>query len=615
MEKPKHPLHLKYPDLQKSPEVAGAVAKKERLEDTSTPNDPRQRIEAYMDRLERVFLNKDERVRERNIEMLHENIYDTFIIKRENVPESYFDLQQRVARERGQPVEEIPLEMRERMIDTIVEDQKASLDQWIHYLSSDDAMYPPWFKYLVFRNVVHLSQFDKTLGKFKTRTESTVAPFPDVYQEPLAKICDLYESAEKDTAALKDPVRRAFFEKKFPALYAHYIQESLAAKMERGEETRGEWVKYEHGDMDGAEELFNSLQGKGTGWCTAGHSTAETQIESGDFYVYYTYDKDGKTSQPRVAIRMEENRIAEVRGILEHQQMEPHMQQVLDDKLAEFGPEADTFRKKSADMKLLTALERKTEKKEPLTKDELIFLYEIDARIEGFGYQKDPRIKELRASRNPEKDMLVVLDCAPEQIAHTTTEINENTKAYVGALEPGIFSKLTNVEHVYTSFPEGKIRFDSVEIGGTSAAKLEKTLEKEGVQLSTNGRFMLRSKDFTTLKNPEEAALVRLRVEDLGFPRGATTDEIYTRAEELGLELCPAEVGPQYRLKYTDQPSGEWLYIGMKQIPVSDGSPHVFRVEHDSDGRWLGGHWAEPAGRCYPGIVFVFRLRKVSSAL
>jgi hypothetical protein len=83
----KSPLHLKYPDLQTSEEVSDAVAKEERLEGVTIPNNPNERIEAYTDRLENIFLNKDERVRARNIEMLHEPIYDAFITKREHVPE------------------------------------------------------------------------------------------------------------------------------------------------------------------------------------------------------------------------------------------------------------------------------------------------------------------------------------------------------------------------------------------------------------------------------------------------------------------------------------------------------------------------------------------------
>lgn len=612
MERPKHPLHLKYPDLQKSPEVSDAVEKRERLENNQIANDPRTRIEAYMERLENVFFNKDERVRERNTDMLQERIYDAFIIKPENVPESYFELQQRIARERGQPVEHIPSEMREQMIGTVIEDQKASLDRWIYYLQSDDAMYPAWFKYLVFRNVVKLSQFDKELGKFKVRTESTVAPFPDIYHEPLAQICDVYSAVEKDAAVLKDPVIRESFDKKFPTLYAELIQQSLAAQMERGEETRGEWIKYEHGDMGGAERLFESLQGKGTGWCTAGRSTAETQIESGDFYVYYTYDTEGKPSQPRVAIRMEENRIAEVRGTLPHQQMEPQMQEALDEKLKEFGPEASAFKKKSADMKLLTGIERKAGHNEQLTKDELIFLYELHSPIEGFGYEKDPRIEDLRSQRNSEADMPTVFECSPEDIAHSGEEISEHTKAYVGALKPGMFYHLRNVEHVYASFPEGKIRHLSGMIGGMDAAEIERRLDGRDIRISPQARFGLQNGEFKTLPEPETVDLVRLTVRDLGFPSGATTDEIYRRAQELGLELCPAEVGPRLRLEL-DQPLGDYFFIGMESFPGRDGEPHVFMLERNGGGLWLCDNWTDPGDRWLPEDEFVFRLRALSS--
>ena len=66
----KHPLHLKIPELKTSEEVQDAVEKQERLTDERIPNDPKERIEAYLSRLEKVFLNPDKRVRERNLEIL-----------------------------------------------------------------------------------------------------------------------------------------------------------------------------------------------------------------------------------------------------------------------------------------------------------------------------------------------------------------------------------------------------------------------------------------------------------------------------------------------------------------------------------------------------------------
>lgn len=102
----KHPLHIKSPELQTSPEVHRAVVREERQTGEKIPNDPAERIEVYMDRLENVFLNPKESTRERNLEMFKDKIYDAFIIKKENFPESYFELQKRIARERGEAIDD-----------------------------------------------------------------------------------------------------------------------------------------------------------------------------------------------------------------------------------------------------------------------------------------------------------------------------------------------------------------------------------------------------------------------------------------------------------------------------------------------------------------------------
>ena len=611
----KHPLHLKSPELQTSPEVNRAVVREERHTGEKMPNDPAERIEAYMDRLENVFLNPDEKKRERNLEMFRDKIYDAFIIKKENFPESYFELQKRIARERGQAVEEIPDNVREQMMDVAIEDQRASLDAWMEYLTSDDAMYPAWFKYFVWKNITKLSQFDKERGEFKKRTDSTVAPYPDIYREPLAQIADIYLKVKEDNKNLKEPEIREAFSQKFPSLYAELISKSLAASMENREEVKGEWKKYQQGQSGDAEQLFESLEGKGTGWCTAGKSTAETQIENGDFYVYYTNDSNGEPTQPRLAIRMEgDNRIGEVRGILPHQGVEPIMQEALDAKLQDFGGEADAYRKKSGDMKILTALDQKREQDEPFTKDDLVFLYEINSSIEGFGYQTDPRIAELRKGRNTEEDMLVIFECTKEDIAHVPSQITKDTKAYVGQLEPGIFQKLPEgLEHVYTSFPEKKIRRESVEIGGKTTEQLIAEMEAAHINISDYAKSMMKNRDFIPGKTREEATLIRLTVADLGFKTSATTDQIYERAQTLGLELCPPDTGPNYRLKYKDQPLNEWVRIGMKQIADSDGCPYVFRLGRDDGGLWLLSTWAGPDDTWYPHDRFVFRLRKSES--
>ena len=69
----------------------------------------------------------------------------------------------------------------------------------------------------------------------------------------------------------------------------------------------GIWIKYEK-ESD-PNKLALSLQGKNTGWCTAGVEVAKTQLELGDFYIYYTKDENNEYKNPRIAIRMEDNKI------------------------------------------------------------------------------------------------------------------------------------------------------------------------------------------------------------------------------------------------------------------------------------------------------------------
>jgi hypothetical protein len=590
----KSPLHLKIPDLQTSEEVQDAVEKQERLTDESIPNDPNERIEAYMDRLENIFLNKDERVKERNLEMLRPAIYDAFIIKPENVPESFFELQQRVARERGQAVDTIPQDVREQMISTIIEDQKASLDSWINYLTSEDAVYPTWFKYFAFRNIIKLSQFDKELGKFKTRTDSTTAPFPDIYREPLAQICDLYKKVEEDNKTLKDKEIQSLFSKKFPTYYAELIQKSLANRIENKEEIKGKWIKYTQGNSQDAETLYKSLESKGTGWCTAGLSTAQAQIKSGDFYVYYT-EVDGDATQPRIAIRMNgQNEIGEVRGILPHQNLETQMTPILNEKLNDFGPEADKYKKKTVDMKLLTEIEQKTTTNQPLTKDDLIFLYEVNSSIEGFGYEKDPRIEEIRKKRDQEEDLPIVFDCSRKEIAIMPDEIYEGTLVYIGPFDPIFLKQLPNVKYIYEVFPDKKIFFKEItpdpEI--TSADTAIAKLEKEGHTISDYPKDMLTKVNWQEkLKSSYE--VVSFSVADLfGDTNSHLYIDIKAKAQELGLDLIPQALSPSIRLNYPKD--GEWTAIALKEsIRDRVGNLRVFCCSRDGSGSWLdnnGGH-------------------------
>ncbi len=326
----KHPLHLKNPELQTSPEVNRAVEREERRTDEKVPNDPVERIEAYMDRLENIFLNPDKQKRERNLEMFRDKIYDALIIKPEDVPEQAFLLEQKIAREMGYGDVEITDGFKDKKIQQIVNDQKHSLDRWMRYLTSDDATYPTWSKYLVFTSITKMGGLKKGVdesGKekaiFKKRNKETVASFPPLNARALAMtVSALSEQLRRDGIKIENTSTKlddAEFKKlisseNFSKIYAQFLIELPEYSTEGLKEIRGEWVKYEKNSDP--ERLVKSLDGYPLEWCTANPDTARSHLEGGDFYVYYSLDQDGNAVIPRLAIRMQDDEIAEDQGVL-----------------------------------------------------------------------------------------------------------------------------------------------------------------------------------------------------------------------------------------------------------------------------------------------------------
>lgn len=615
-------LKNKY-DLHNTEEVKSAAERTEIHRGEKVPQNTIDQIGNYLDRFNEILDREDPQKRERGLEAIKRLLHGKFVIKPEEIPEGYFENQQRIAREQGHGKIEISSEMREQLAEVIVADQESSLDKWIDYLSSRDATYPDWLKYYAIRSILGMGEFDKGKKQFTKRSNGTTKPFPDLNREALAYVLDAIEKKHKDKKEFAHfvanlnalgPEEKERFEKliageNFAKLYAWAIEQVTPASVEQLTVTEGQWVKYEQGSDH--MPLVESLQGHGTGWCTAGESTAKTQLEAGDFYIYYSLDQDGNPSIPRAAIRMQGNTIAEVRGVASEQNLDPYISPVVQEKMKEF-PDGAVYEKKAQDMKTLTIIENKTKKGQELSKTDLVFLYEINSPIEGFGYKRDPRVEELMVNRDLQKDMSVFFECVSEEIAHTLSEINENTKAYVGKLEPDIFQKLPeHLEHVYTSFPGEKIRREHIEIGGKTGEQLLAELEQAKINVSPQSEYMLKSSEFMLGQHVEDVTLICLSVADLGFSRNTTTDQIYQRAVDFGFELCPHGVGPEYRLKYQNQPMNESIVVGMKQITGSDRDPHVFNLWRTDNDLLLNDVWAEPDREWHPNYKFVFRLRKV----
>lgn len=302
-----------------------------------------------------------------------------------------------------------------------------------------------WLKYWAFTSMVKMGKLEKKVdqdghetARFARRTEDTVAPFPPLNPRALALTLSVIEAkasqrgipkAERQTpentsTRLNDSeFQRLLATESFSKLYAQFLLELPAYSAEGLRETRGAWRKYDQGSD--AKPLVDSLVGHPLEWCTAGLESARFQLEGGDFYVYYSLDENGEATIPRVAIRMEDEQIAEVRGIASGQELDPFIADIVAEKMQEF-PDGEAYIQRAADMRRVTILDERAQGGGELSADDLRFQYQIDRPIEGFGYQDDPHIAEPLGGRDYITDMETIFATTDHnQIAQQLIEAGE----------------------------------------------------------------------------------------------------------------------------------------------------------------------------------------------
>lgn len=248
---------------------------------------------------------------------------------------------------------------------------------------------------------------------------------------------------------------------------------------------------------------------------------------------------------------------------------------------------------------------------------------------------------EQPAAITPLERIQADLGLTPEQVASDPSQITEGTRAYVGSFvhQDGqgriipIFEALKSVDQIYTA--EGReIPRWSLKVGGKSVSELGMLLDEAKTRqpktiVSKYAESMFRNPDFAESLVSEEVQidLVMPNVQDLGFPRGATTAEIIGRENDtdkhgspasftkgrmtaLGLYPCPREVGVFQRRADVNQEMNTWYWIAMKPIADSAGHPGVFELVRSGSCLWLGDRWADPGSRWRPGGRLAFSFRK-----
>lgn len=578
-------------DLSRKPEVAIVVNNRPEKKHQS-----KHRIQAYLDRLQEIILENGNGEKSHNgkkapsLERLLNFIIKKYVVKAERIPKSYED-----------PT-------------SVIQAQVNSLRVWVKYLTSQEAYqyYPDWFRYWAFRSVLSMGKYLPNKVDFAVRDEpyKTLSPFPELNQEALSFILgaitarfdsdtqtQLLERLQFSPNASQEQ-RKKFLDllelrkPSFRKLYA-LVLEWIKKKPDEHllEITDGSWQEY-NGEED-AQRLVDAIKGHSTGWCIADIEIAEKYLRSNKLSVFFSYSTSAHSENeiptiPRVVIVRKatpNGSISEIRGIAKDENLDPFIAPVVRKKVLSRPDKSDeVFSRKLSDIQNLQIVERKIVNEEVLSKDELIFLYEINRPIEGFGYNKDERITNLRHQRNVRHDAPVILGCKPTEIAWENEPISDHTRAYIGPFSLKLLD-YPHLEHIYSTFPDCKIISD-VALRTISKDELQSRLKENNIDITTGAQKIFNSSHFLPTEAPSSAPgdtirIIRLRVRHLGFTHPPTTSELFEKAKNLGFKLCPTEVGPLLRLTYLNQPEGDLLKIATEVIKVPyDGQEGVENPIH-----------------------------------
>ncbi len=125
------------------------------------------------------------------------------------------------------------------------------------------------------------------------------------------------------------------------------------------------------------------------------------------------------------------------------------------------------------------------------------------------------------------------------------------------------------------------------------------------IRIRVSAKNILFEPQFEVAAEETEINIIVVSVAELGLKDQTRTKDVYARAQELGLKLCPSEVGPQLCLQHPDQIKRETLHIGMA---VGEDSPHLFCVEQDDNGPRFFSSQDRSDDLWFPRDRFVFVL-------
>ena len=404
---------------------------------------------AYLSRLDNMIEKHGDAIEQKLWAASAENL----VMEYEDIPDAYWKQQEQILRDNGQG-RELSRDEKEYLTEDIINKQRESINAWSNYLGDKDCPYPTWFKVYAFDGVSKMGLINKETKEFEKRDKTTVASFPNLNPEVLAKVYrninEFYAVNKEDWLAQHPNDEKLVSLVKsgnFPKLYAKELfdTKTIIKTPENPEDVEGDWFIYQLGDED---ELAKAAEG--TGWCIADPNVAHNYLSYGNYagnendweddedwedededwedeeednnnwgedennpeednqsdpkakFIVFKLkapnSPDGYSTNGVASIRLgPDGKVTEVSGLNEGQAIEDSLIPTVKEKVLSL-PGGKEFLQKFEDKQTLIRLDHKMQNGEDLTKEELSFLYELEhpiATLDTYN-SKDPRIPELK---------------------------------------------------------------------------------------------------------------------------------------------------------------------------------------------------------------------------
>lgn len=148
-----------------------------------------------------------------------------------------------------------------------------------------------------------------------------------------------------------------------------------------------------------------------------------------------------------------------------------------------------------------------------------------------------------------------------------------------------------------------------VRVGGLTKAEILQEFQRYSISMNVQGTKLFAEAIPDPPLTPYQLDTVELTASQLGYPAGATSADLFARAGELGLSLCPLEVAPFLRLQFLDQAEGRWITIASAKPSIRPDFPNGFYLRRLADGLWLRGYTASDDYVFDAADRFIFCLR------